>query len=144
MGQVLQESPLSDYEDQLIKTSIENRKKFILQLIHYAANLLDPKFNGKGLTRLNQLEDQKFIHDRVMYKYGNNKNSVNQILQDLAEYRSGSGIYAKDFVKSVIGTVKAPIWYKGTLVGSELRVIAVDILGIPLNKCSHRKKFQCF
>ena len=40
-----------------------------MRSIHYAANILDPNFNGKNLTLEQQLKGMKFIQDRIGFLY---------------------------------------------------------------------------
>ena len=47
----LQESPLGLEEDEKLLQFIAERRAFTLRPIHFAANLLNPKFNGTNLSR---------------------------------------------------------------------------------------------
>ena len=51
-------SPVLKKEEKAVKKIISDRKSFIMRAIHFAANLLDPRFKGKHLTGT---EDVSFI-----------------------------------------------------------------------------------
>lgn len=53
------------------------------------------------------MQGQNFIHNRIIYVYSDNQKLEKEVVTDLAEYRSGTGIYTKDFVKSTIQRLEA-------------------------------------
>lgn len=71
-------------EIQSIRSAMDRREEFILQPIHYAANILDPRFCGKNLVEPEILMGEKAIMDIAKY--------LNvDVTSDLLEFKAREG-----------------------------------------------------
>lgn len=110
-----------------------------MQPIHFAANILDPRYNGDHLTRSQNTLGMEVIFDRANYLYGENSNSVTEILTDLAHYKEKQGTYSTAFVQNTIKTLPSIIWWKTNNSDPKLSSIAVDILSMrPTSSATER------
>ncbi|GAB6019011.1 hypothetical protein CHUAL_013995 [Chamberlinius hualienensis] len=115
------------------------KKNLALQDIHYAANILDPKFNGGSLTRDEQIQGTEFIIKIITRLFGDDNST--EVISELAEYRAKNGFYGKSYVIQTAETVDAVTWWKGTCFGSKLGKVASRILTMPpttttLHRCN--------
>ena len=60
-------SPVLKREEKVVKKIITDRKSFIMTKIHYAANLLDPRFKGQHLNDLETVSLQVLCNKMSTY-----------------------------------------------------------------------------
>jgi uncharacterized protein (DUF1499 family) len=84
---LLDSAPLSIDECVDLKKKITDRSELSMQPFHFAANILDPKYDGEHLTRTQKSLGTQVIHDRANYLYGEDSEYVTQVMTDLAYYK---------------------------------------------------------
>ncbi|XP_012281283.1 uncharacterized protein LOC105700205 isoform X2 [Orussus abietinus] len=139
--ELLDDSPLPLNECAHLKLLMKERSNLSMQPIHFAANILDLKFNGKHLTREQKVLGTELIHDRAVYQYPEDTHSVEQILTDLAYYKQSEGSFAKPFVQKTIKTLPAIMWWRSNCE-PKLCSIAIDILSMPATSAATARSFS--
>jgi hypothetical protein len=100
-----------------------------LKHIHYAAHILDPKFNGECLSRDEQIQGTEFIDKLATGKFGTEHSA--EVIAELVEYRSKEGFFGKAFVLKSASVTEAAVWWKGVCYSSKLAKVAVSVLSMP-------------
>lgn len=89
------ESTLTNDDKQNILSALSSREDFVMKPVHYAANILDPRFRGQNLTETETLLGENVIMDLA------NELGID-ITNDLMEFKARTG--------SVFGVHRAYIW----------------------------------
>lgn len=138
----LTDSPTAIQDDDMIRRNLQKRREMTLRPIHYAGNILDPKSNGRHISKEQQIEGNQMIHNRVQYLYGTETDAATEVMTDLANYRDRNGVYAQDYVIKSMETLDARIWWRGNFFGSKLSSIASDILSMPCTSAATERSFS--
>lgn len=114
--------------------------------IHLAAHLLDPRYKGKYLTKEESVDASQFIYS--LAKYINLHQS--DVLCDLANYRTNSGLWARDFVWNCLNTksdgnqMSIITWWNGICSSTSLATVATAILQCPPTSASTERSFSTY
>lgn len=111
-------------KDQL-NTCLKKRKQYVLKPIHFAANILDPAYNGVHLSNNEQVLGTEYIDQKSTDICPNN--SVG-IMAQLAEYRCKEGFFSNSYVFKSVDKLSPTVWWKGTCFCLNLSAIALAIL----------------
>lgn len=111
--------------------------------IHLAAHLLDPRFKGKYLTKEESVDASQFIDSLASYI------EVQQVdvLSDLANYRTKSGLWSKNFVWNCLNTktdgtqLNIITWWNGICSSTNVAKVATAILQCPPTSASTERSF---
>lgn len=125
----LPDSPLTNTENASILRVFHKRRRAALKNIHFAANMLDPRYNGDGLNTDEQLNGMEFIDDQVTKMF--DPEAATEIIRELSEYRAKEGFFGNSYVKKSSLNVDSVVWWKGTCFNSKLGKIAVNLLQMP-------------
>lgn len=139
---LLDTSPLSIGECEDLRKKIKDRSELSLQPIHFAANILDPQYDGVHLTRAQKGLGMQVIHDRANYLYGEDSDATTEIMTDLANYNMKEESYGEPFVQKTIKTLPATTWWKTNNSHPKLCSIAVGILGMPATSAATERSFS--
>jgi len=139
--ELLPASPLTNQEKKEIKTAFAKRKGMAVKFIHFAANLLDPKFKGESLSSCEQIQGLEFIDKLSTIMDASLQKSI---LKELAEYRATEGFFAIPYVSKSACTVDPIVWWKGTCFGSNLGKLAVKILSMPASTAATERSFSTY
>lgn len=142
-SKVLPTSPLTKQEEKDFLDCLSKRQDMSLQPIHYAANILNPRYNGVHLDMNEQILGTEFIDSQVTDKYGQGPESAD-VMAELSQYRSKEGFYGKAYVIKTIEKVDPITWWKGTCFGSKLGSVAVDILSMPSTSAATERSFSTY
>lgn len=143
LAKVLPLSPFTKQEEKQLKEAVQKRRDMALQPIHFAANILDPKYNGVHLSRDEQIQGTEFIDQKISTNALNDAHAQD-ILAELAEYRAKEGFFSKTYVLKSIEKVDAIVWWKGICFGSKLSRVAVDILSMPPTTAATERSFSTY
>lgn len=104
-------------------------KSVALKPLHFAAALLDPLNQGSNLTPEQQIDTIEFI-----YKVATDMkiDSLENIMTDLAKYRSKYKLWSKNFLWSCSLSTSPVSWWK-RLCGTSLSKVAIRILTITVS-----------
>lgn len=133
-------------KQQGILSCIEKRRKTAIEQIHLAAHLLDPRHKGKYLTKEESVEASQFIYS--FSKYINLPQA--DVLCDLANYRTNSGLWARDFVWNCLkaktdgNQMNIITWWNGICSSSNLATVASAILQCPPTSASTERSFSTY
>lgn len=138
-----QERNPEEEEEEDILDILNKRRKMCLLPIHFAANLLDPKFTGQNLSPQEHLEAMKFLSDLCSNNPRFEENKLT-ILNELSEYCAKSGLWANDFLWQVCSSVShdSMNWWKGFCKKTELKNIALAVLGLPASSAATERSFS--
>jgi hypothetical protein len=135
-------SLLAEKERQDVTKSYNKRKDMALKDIHYAAHILDPKFNGECLSKSEQIQGAEFIDKVVTRKSGTERSA--EVIAELAEYRSKEGFLGQAFVLKSVSATEAAVWWKGVCYGSKSAKVAVSILSMPPTSAATERSFSTY
>lgn len=96
-------------EEIYILEAIKKRRYLIEKPIHFAANILDPRYSGLKLSPEKVALGQEFIYQ---YTESQNKNT-RKVMANLAEYRSRSGFFSQAGIWAAVEHVEPKTWWKG-------------------------------
>lgn len=125
-------------EQQNVLLILENRKKMAIEHIHLSAHLLDPRYIGKYLTKEEKIDATRFI----LFLAKHLKIQEIDILSDLANYRTQSGLWSSDFVWDCLnvkseGTRMEPLqWWNEICSSASLATVASAIMQCPPSSTS--------
>lgn len=138
----LPQSPLSGEEETQAREYVSNRREFCIGALHKAANLLDPALEGKHLSEDDVTEAIEYIcHISQQF------DSVDEeeVLQDLANFRSKDGLWRKDIIWKCAQKVSPSTWWKGICSSRRhLSFIASRILQLPATSASVERSFSTY
>ena len=131
-------------EDDTMRRAFENRFSVSIDAIHFAADILDPRFQGMHLTSNQRIQGYEYIKKISNHlNRDNDKYDVNVILENLGEFCDRAGPYAPEILWEAAHSHKLATWWR-VLCGSEpLAPIASKLLQLPCsNTCSERNWAQ--
>jgi len=133
---------ISDEEKTSILESFEHRKCMALHAMHYASSILDPRHKGQHLSQTNDIAGVEYIFNvatAIMPE------ETQQIMIELAQYRSNEGLWSNNFIWSTeIKNLNPFTWWKGICGSSYLNKIAVAILSLPPSSAATERSFSTF
>lgn len=141
LKELVPSAPISKKEEGATLKSIKKRKSMALKPIHYAANILDPKFQGVNLSFDEQVDGTEFIHKMAESMEGV---AAEEILSELAKYRAKEDFFGKSYVLKSVGSVSASTWWKGICIGSKLAKIAITVLSMPATTAATERSFSTY
>ena len=83
------------------------------------------------LTRDQTLLGNKIIQDLISYLYGEDANEIVEVITDFADFKDQIGQFGKPFLQKSIFKFDARTWWRSIAFQSVLRLLIVDILGMP-------------
>ncbi|KAL4091842.1 hypothetical protein QTP88_026458 [Uroleucon formosanum] len=101
----LVESIITLIKQNILNEAFDRCFDMTIHPIHYAANVLDPKYQGKDLPQGCDIEGIVYIQ-KVAHKLLTSI-EYNKIIIELAEYRSHKGLWAKDILWNNIDVTSA-------------------------------------
>ncbi|XP_008182770.1 uncharacterized protein LOC103309341 [Acyrthosiphon pisum] len=130
-------------EKHQLNECLKKRKKYVLKPIHFAANILDPAFNGVHLSNNEQVLGTEYIDQKSIDMCPNH--SID-IMTQLTEYRCKEGFFSNSYVFKSVDKLSPTVWWKGTCFCLKLSVIALVILEMPPTTAATERTFstQCF
>jgi len=134
-------TPLTKQQQKASIASLAARREFCLKNVHKAANLLDPRYIGKHLTEEDAVDACEFIANLAKCTDGISEDDV---LADLANYRSKSGLWSKPFIWSSCHKIEPLVWWTGMCSGRPLSVVATKILSLPPTSAACERSFSTY
>lgn len=131
---------INNEEEKFIIESIGKRQHFVEKPIHYAANILDPKFKGLKLSPEKVAKGQEFIHQYAEIQ----RKNTGKVMANLAEYRSRSGFYSQIGIWSAADHTEARTWWKGLCDCQILASIARKLLSVPPSSAASERNWSVF
>lgn len=121
--------------------SFEERKERALKPLHFAAALLDPLNQGSNLTQEQQIDAMEFIHKVAVDM---KVDSLENVMTDLANYRSKHKLWSKTFLWSCIRSTSPVSWWRGLCGTTVLSKVAIRILTAPVSSAETERSFKTF
>lgn len=133
----IEESEEGNFKEKLLEY-LENRFKFCCKPIHFAANLLDPRFKGK------QLNDHEVMIaiDFISQMADLSNLDVGEVVANLAHFRTETGFFSRDTLWKSATSTHPVIWWKGLCTLQPLMKIASRILNGPPSSASAERNWS--
>lgn len=126
-------------EKHQLNECLKKRKQYVLKPIHFAANILDPAFNGVHLSNNEQVLGTEYIDQKSIDMCPNH--SID-IMTQLTEYRCKEGFFSNSYVFKSVDKLSPTVWWKGTCFCLKLSVIALAILEMPPTTAATERTFS--
>lgn len=142
----IQSSTLLKKEEYSLLQKLDNRKHMAVRKIHLAGHLLDPIYKGKFLKNNESIDATEFISNLAEHL----QISIPDIMSELAEYRTNSGLWSKTFVwdslkaRSDETRLHPLTWWKGICTSAKISSIAVAILECSPTSASTERSFSTY
>lgn len=131
---------ITEEEERHIIEAIGKRQHFVEKPIHFAANILDPRYKGLKLSPEKVASGQEFI-----YQYAELQNKNNsKVMANLAEYRSKSGFYSQCGIWTAADQIDPRTWWKGLCNCQIMSSMARKILSVPPSSASSERNWSLF
>lgn len=140
LSELLPRSPLTKAEEEKVKEKMSERKTHAVGKIHFAASLLDPSSQGSQLSPEEQVDAMEFIHNVGVVLKVNSE----QLMIDMANYRSKEGLWKKDFIWASADKMSPTVWWQGLCGTTILSEVAVRILSAPVTSAATERTFSTF
>ncbi|KAK3918205.1 Zinc finger BED domain-containing protein 4 [Frankliniella fusca] len=114
-------------EESNVQRAITERLYHCNLEVHFAANLLDPRYKGKKLDNFEIHSAMDYINKQCNLS-GLSKGLV---LADLAAYRTASGFYEREYLWESAKELKPTVWWGGLCASQPLEPLASRILSVP-------------
>lgn len=126
---------LGDSVANSLETFVDERYRFSCYPIHYAANLLDPRFHGKYLKDDETLAAIEFISEKA----GQLGLDRGLVIANVAQYRTKTGFWNRTMLWDCVNHTHPVIWWQGLCTTQALTPIAARILsGVPSSAACER------
>ena len=135
-------SPFTTAEENEIYESIERRSSTILHPIHFAANILDPSFQGNILNDAQKMEGMNHIL-RVSLALNLN---MDKIQTHMTEYTKKINFWNNEFLWRTALTLKdnPRIWWTSVCSATEVSQVANIILSLPPTSAATERSFSLY
>lgn len=131
---------VTEEEERYIIGAIGKRQHFVEKPIHFAANILDPRFRGLKLTPEKVAKGQEFINQYA----GILQKNTAKIMANLAEYRAKSGFYSQTGIWTTVDHIEPRTWWRGLCNCQILSSVARKLLSIPPSSASTERNWSLF
>lgn len=135
--------PILKSEEDDCFTNFTKRKRMAVKPLHYAANLLDPNFRGEHLNNDEHVLALEYIHS-LIGKHPQFVNKKDQIFSELNMYIAKTEMWALDFIWSAVKDVDCITWWNGMCQKTNLKDLAVAILGLPPSSAATERSFSTY
>jgi len=143
MNELAAESPLTKKEEQELRGRLNYRFNYCMRGIHFAANLLDPRYCGKTLTD----EMLGCAYTSIAQIAANTEGcDSNKVLSELSLFCGRLGIFATSVIWQASHSVQPYIWWKGLVASStpQLAVVASKILQMPPTSAASERNWSIY
>lgn len=123
-----------------LKQKFGDRKATALKPMHYAAVLLNPQKCGTTMTPTENIDGWEF----VLSLAERHSISVQQLFEEVSEYKCSTGLWSKEFIWETAKKVKPVAWWQTLYSKTELGAIALKILTAPATSASVERSFSTF
>lgn len=137
------ELPVSKAEEKQLMDIFEDRKKSSLKAIHFAANLLDPTYHGQSLSKEQHVNAMEFIHN-TLDKHPAFSNKKEIISTELINYCAKADMWSMEYTWTSVANVDPISWWNGICQKTELKHLAVSILGLPPSSGATERSFSTY
>ena len=100
--------------------------------------MLDPNFLGQNITEEYAVDACELINNLAKTAGV----SEEDVLADLACYRSKSGLWSKQFIWKSCVQATSLIWWKGSCLSRPLAKVAIKILELPATSAACERTFS--
>lgn len=134
-------SPLTKSDEKKATEALSARQEFCIGPVHKAANLLDPKYLGKHVTEDDIVDAMQFVTEAATHLHNCMED---EIVADLANYRSKSGLWSKSFIWKSSEKVDPLTWWKGMCSSRPLAKVTAMILSLPATSAACERSFSTY
>ena len=109
--------------------------------IHFAANLLDPKFRGVNITS----EEELLAMECICRVCSSKQLDIGLVMAELSCFKTSlGGIFTKDFVWEAAKCCPSWIWWQGICSSTKLSSVASSILSLPATSNATERSFSTY
>lgn len=116
------------------------RFNMTIRPIHYAANLLDPRFQGRRLTDVQRLEALQYIENLAVHL--RIKNEEGSLLANLGDFRDHTGYFSHDVLWTAARSHKPSAWWKGLCGEQPIAPLACLLLQLPCSGAAAERNWS--
>lgn len=127
----------------VVKELVLERKQFACTEVHFAANLVDPRYKGVNLKQSERLEGSEYISTLCDDLYMD-EGRKQDVLSNLTEFRANAGIWSMESVRNSFHGVKPALWWKVHCEDQALMPIAVRLLTMPGTAAAVERDWSCY
>lgn len=135
--------PISKSEEKECFSKLEKRKKMAVKPVHYAANLLDPPLTGQSLTGEEHILAMQCI-DNILSHHPKFINKKETIFTELTKYCAKTDLWSMDFIWLSARSVDCISWWQGMCSKTNLKDLAIAILGLPASSAETERSFSTY
>lgn len=116
------------------------RFEMSIKPIHFAANLLDPRFQGRNLNDTQRMQAYDYI--LKLAQHLQIKDDEGSLLANIGDFRDHTGFFSHEILWTAALTYKPTAWWKG-LCGEQIAApIAARILQLPCSGASAERNWS--
>lgn len=128
-------------EREKIVTAVKKRREFCIKPIHLAANILDPRYRGKGLLGSEVPSTMEFIYQAATYM----NIPGEAVMANIAQFKSKTGYYGEsDSIWTAIKLIEPRIWWQTFAPSQDVAPIAARLLSVPPSSASSERNWSLF
>ena len=131
--------PVLRSEEPLLKEVVSKRQDWIMQKVHLAANLLDPRYRGCHISDEEAVDAIELAYEVASQMPGINEKNV---LGEIAEFRSKENLFSKSFIWQSVDQCSPISWWNGMCSHTQLSKVATGILNLPPTSASVERSFS--
>ncbi|KAJ8912360.1 hypothetical protein NQ315_014727, partial [Exocentrus adspersus] len=136
--------PIAKKEKENMFTILNKRKTMWINNIHYATNILDPKFRGRDLTNDEYLSGVEFIENFLKNESSISAEDVTSTVKEISDYMCSKGSYSKNFLWNAVNNVDSLTWWQGYCLKTNLAKPGIAILSMPPTSAATERSFSSY
>ncbi|XP_066947097.1 zinc finger BED domain-containing protein 4-like [Macrobrachium rosenbergii] len=135
----LPNSPVLQSEESLLKEVVSKRREWLVQKVHLAANLLDPRYRGCHIS-----DEEAVDAIESAYEVALRMPSIDEkkVLGEIAEFRAKEKLFSKLFIWQSVDQCSPTSWWNGMCSHTQLSKVATGILNLPPTNASVERSFS--
>ncbi|CAH0400141.1 unnamed protein product [Chilo suppressalis] len=132
---------LSEEDKNMVMASIEKRKDFCLQPIHYAAHQLDPRYCGIDLT-----DDEIAMASEYLCRAATTSGvDAGKVIKSMAEFKHKENFYDERKAMWVpVNDLEPTLWWRTFAGNQDVASIAIKILSVPPSSSACERNWSLF
>ncbi|KAL0901935.1 hypothetical protein ABMA27_007080 [Loxostege sticticalis] len=130
---------LNEKDKTVILSTIEMRKNFCVQPIHYAAYQLDPRYCGEGLND----EEIALVTEYLQHMSLRLDINVAKVLKNMAEFRLKENFFSESKGMWIpVRELEPRLWWRTFASQQDIATIAIRILSVPPSSTASSPKIR--
>ncbi|XP_066979617.1 zinc finger BED domain-containing protein 4-like isoform X2 [Macrobrachium rosenbergii] len=135
----LPNSPVLQSEESFPKEVVSKRREWLVQKVHLAANLLDPRYRGCHIS-----DEEAVDAIELAYEVALRMPSIDEkkVLGEIAEFRAKEKLFSKPFIWQSVDQCSPTSWWNGMCSHTQLSKVATGILNLPPTSALVERSFS--